>query len=254
MIKTVRIVDVIRAAENSKYGAQLVKVTHPNTKYEITAYAKELTPLDFLVELMTTLLARDLGIPMPEPVIVFSKDGKKVLFGTIDVKYPDLSHRLAIQNDMVLSTDENIATLKGLSEWGKMHDAIAFDEWIANQDRHVGNILYDGGKEYMLIDNNLAMRPHFSPLNPIANNQLLGLHLKFNVDEVSKQRVKSKISNLIDYFDNSLPQNISAKLKFQFNGISHNMLDQMVSFLDERLTKLSELTTNKIPVQQRSIL
>lgn len=43
-----------------------------------------------------------------------------------------------------------------------MHDAIAFDEWIANQDRHVGNILYDGGKEYMLIDNNLAMRPHFS--------------------------------------------------------------------------------------------
>jgi hypothetical protein len=135
-----------------------------------------------------------------------------------------------------------------------MHDAIAFDEWIANQDRHIGNILYDGGKEYMLIDNNLAMRPHFSPLNPIANNQLLNLHLKFNVDEVSKQRVKSKISNLIDYFDNSLPQNISAKLKVQFNGINHSMLDQMVSFLDERLTKLSELTTNKIPVQQRSIL
>lgn len=77
MIKTVRIVDVIRAAENSKYGAQLVKVTHPNSKYEITAYAKELTTLDFLVELMTTMLARDLGIPMPEPVIVFSKDGKK---------------------------------------------------------------------------------------------------------------------------------------------------------------------------------
>lgn len=254
-IRIGRIVDVISPAENSKCGANLVKLTLANSIHEVTAYAKELKDLDLLVEIMTTLLARESGIPMPEPVLAFSKDGNKLLFATIDVKYPDLTKRLVLDpaaNNVPLNA-QNMPILRKLSEWPLITESIAFDEWIANEDRHVGNVLFDGISKFMLIDNNLAMRPHFSPTNPITNNQLLTIHLIFNNDELSRQRIKTKLSSLSDYFDTLLPDKIGMSLKKQLEGIDESIIDRMVLFLQTRLIHLSKITSAKIPVNQQRL-
>jgi hypothetical protein len=36
--------------------------------------------------------------------------------------------------------------------WSKVSDTIAFDDWVANQDRHLGNILVEGKNKVFLID------------------------------------------------------------------------------------------------------
>lgn len=39
-----------------------------------------------------------------------------------------------------------------LNDWNKLHEAIAFDEWVANQDRNLGNLIIDSNNAVTLID------------------------------------------------------------------------------------------------------
>ena len=52
---------------------------------------------------------------------------------------------------------------------------IGFDEWIANGDRNLGNLLWDGEKDFYLIDHGLSMDEVY--FNHIGN-RLLNLILK----------------------------------------------------------------------------
>lgn len=50
-----------------------------------------------------------------------------------------------------------------LHAWDRYQDTTYFEEWVANTDRHLGNILYDG--EYWLIDHGRAFNvPHWPTL------------------------------------------------------------------------------------------
>src|SRR5690606_29364321 len=51
-----------------------------------------------------------------------------------------------------------------ISNWSKIADASAFDDCVANQDRHAGNILVSGLNEVYLIDHsNLPVTLNWSP-------------------------------------------------------------------------------------------
>ncbi|GKX55313.1 hypothetical protein SOASR030_14250 [Leminorella grimontii] len=39
-----------------------------------------------------------------------------------------------------------------LNDWDKLHHAIAFDEWVANQDRNLGNVIIGINNSVTLID------------------------------------------------------------------------------------------------------
>ncbi len=58
MIKMGRIVDTLGPAGNGLFGAQRVKVSLQNPPVEITAYAKPLDTIPFLVEILCALLAK----------------------------------------------------------------------------------------------------------------------------------------------------------------------------------------------------
>jgi hypothetical protein len=47
--------------------------------------------------------------------------------------------------------------LSALGNWKKLPRAAAFDEWIANPDRNVGNLLWDGVDDWVLIDHARAL-------------------------------------------------------------------------------------------------
>lgn len=252
MIRVARIVSIIGNADNGRFNAKHVKLAFKDSAYEVSAYAKKLGDLDLLVEIVSALIGIELKLPIPEPVLAISIDGKEAWFASIDVKHPDLSRRLLIENDQVTNTPQNGKILKQLADWPAIHDAIGFDEWIANSDRNTGNILYDGKDQFFLIDHNLAMRLPFSPSAPI-NNVLLNIKLAFTRDDVSKQRLKNQIIFAIEGINYQIPQSICERLLQQAENLDRQILTDMVDFLIERLHHLTPITKSKITTKQLSL-
>lgn len=253
MIKVGRIVNTIGPADNGLYGAHIVTVALTSPAVEVTAYAKALDTIPFLVEILCAQLALELNIPVPEPIIAFNEKGDRALFASLKVDYPDLSRRLTIANDQVVQNTANEAVFKKISQWSDIEIASVFDEWIANEDRNIGNILFDGKDIIYLIDHNLAMRPHFSPITPLSNNTLLNIKLLFNHDELSRQRIKNKISAISSNLDDTLPEKLIDQIRSDLNLIKSSELDIMLKFLQTRLNVLGKITTNKVPVNQLSL-
>lgn len=90
---------------------------------------------------------------------------------------PGLSPGSLYQKDLL---PECAALLQVVASWSKVSDTIAFDDWIANQDRHAGNILVAGPNDIHLIDHgNLPIKidwqaidldPDFESLNLLVQN------------------------------------------------------------------------------------
>ncbi|MEJ1267831.1 hypothetical protein WDV93_12855 [Pantoea ananatis] len=51
-----------------------------------------------------------------------------------------------------------------LNGWDKLHHSIAFDEWVANQDRNLGNVIVGSDKSVTLMDHsNLPVDLSWTP-------------------------------------------------------------------------------------------
>lgn len=251
MIRTGRIVDFIGPAGNGIYGAQTVKIAFHDSRFEVSAYAKRLADLDFLVELMAALMGIEMGLPIPEPVAAVGEDNQ-VWFASVDMKFPDLSRFLFVHNNQIPNTPQNSEIFRRLANWPAIQHAIGFDEWIANNDRNIGNILFDGSDRFYLIDHNLAMRPSFAP-DAAIENALLNTKLAFTEDELSRHRLKHQIEALIEKFDPALPQTIADRLSAQIRKIDDALLKSMVEFLNQRLNHLSAIAHQKIATRQQSL-
>ncbi|WP_261457909.1 hypothetical protein [Serratia fonticola] len=57
-----------------------------------------------------------------------------------------------------------------LDGWGKLHKTIAFDEWVANQDRNLGNLIIDSNGQVTLIDHsNMPVDLVWDPIDLTAD-------------------------------------------------------------------------------------
>lgn len=254
MIKFGRIVDIIHPAQHGANNPQLVKASLPDTSVEVTAYAKKLSDLNLLVEIMTALIGREIGLPIPEPILLASKDNKELWFGSIDVKYPDLTHTITCSDgNNPDNTQQNLEMFKKLSEWDKATQAATFDEWIINNDRNLQNILHDGGDNFYLIDHDQAISLPFKADKPIQKNQLMNVKLLFTRDELGKQRLKNTMQSVADKINSQAPSQISLALTSAYPQFQDQMLETMVQFLENRLAHLASITESKVAPQQMSI-
>lgn len=123
----------------------------------IICYYKFLQPFEIAIEYICSLIAIALKLPVPDPIIVIADhdvineipEGVKAIgFGSVDVNYPSFKRRFP--NYMPY-----IRMLVGFPE---VSEVSAFDEWIINTDRNLGNILYDGGDNVYFIDHGMALR------------------------------------------------------------------------------------------------
>ncbi|KJV08010.1 HipA family kinase [Methylocucumis oryzae] len=249
MIRIGRIVNTIKPAENGKYGAQIVKVALNDYRYELTAYAKKLNELEFWVEVMASLLGIELGLPIPEPIAAVDENND-VWFASVDMKYPDLTRRLSTANPQAYTQ-----LIHKIANWSEIQKAIQFDEWIANDDRNAGNILYDGGNQFYLIDHNRAMRLPFAPDAPIRN-VLLNIRLATikKEDDLGRQRLKQQLHMTLQSFDSELPTAIAKRIIDVNNKTESQLLADIVEFLRKRVHYLLPITQQKISTSQQSLL
>lgn len=125
------------------------------------AILKDLHPQELANELLTLVLARALGLPVPDGYLAVADpnnlqlkkgpqlpDGRRLGYASLDAKQPALLFRL----NNALTGSDKLRIIEDLIEWTKLGDLYGFDAWVANVDRHRGNLLFGGSSEVWLID------------------------------------------------------------------------------------------------------
>ena len=124
-------------------------------------YIKDLDRTQLANELLVSVLATTLGLPTPEIFLGLASGsdfpatkgplfvtGKRLVFVSADVGAPNLAHQLMISPNGP-SAKALLATILSWPELGRLY---AFDAWVANIDRHEGNLLLGGAGKVWLID------------------------------------------------------------------------------------------------------
>lgn len=166
------------------------------------AYVKMLEPQQVISEIVCALTGIALGLNMPKPFLVYvertnlgqsqkwmASETWRVCFGSEDAKHPSFRQVLKVQQGMTN------ALVSELLNWTGFKPTAWFDEWTANNDRHTGNLLYDG-TEFWLIDHGHAFTgPRWTPsdLTPalqVGNRFLQGGYVR-NLSIQNKEEWKN---------------------------------------------------------------
>lgn len=130
-------------------------------RFYLKSYPKELHR-GLINEITGYLLAHACGLPQPQKVALIPV--------AKNVFPPEYQALLPIYNGFIWcwatedagSTPNLLVNMKNLSNifkffeffsrWNKWPDMLAFDEWVANQDRNTGNVVIKNGRQISLID------------------------------------------------------------------------------------------------------
>ncbi|KQT48493.1 hypothetical protein ASG47_09105 [Devosia sp. Leaf420] len=128
-----------------------------------TAILKDLPAKELANEILAASLASALGLPVPPSFIRYTEpgnpcakktvmqDGRGLMFASVHVGSPSVAS--------IVKRPENSETLKllrpivdFLSKESWLGDLYGFDAWVANVDRHIGNVLFSAGTGAWIID------------------------------------------------------------------------------------------------------
>ena len=213
-----------------------------------------------VAELVCGYMARALGLPAPEVFVVRIKPGTlprskmtNPKADTLCVATRDLGGASFTQ---LLNTDDDAAA-RLLQQWPELCMVAAFDEWTANPDRNMGNLIY-AAQTLHIIDHADAFGGRGRDLYPLT--------------ELIEQAFTNKLGELLNCFDpgkrNKLLQDIeqwitatAAQLDL-FNVVEHagtrpwNTATQdgeLVDFLKQRLTVTHSLLCQRLGHPQFSL-
>ena len=126
---------------------------------QIHVYLKSLPVEELLNEFFGAAIARKHGLATPNTYLVSCPctdlpllpgvplgDGQKALFGSEDTNAVSLAVRAGKNAEKIT------ALLRALQSTGSYGAIVALDEWLANVDRHIGNLLATGEGKIILID------------------------------------------------------------------------------------------------------
>ena len=203
---------------------------------DVPAIVKIVPPRELAVELLCAALGRHLGLPVPEPLLI-SVPGAGLAFGSADAGHPSLRHLLA--------NDADVRVLERLQNWTKLESAASFDDLIANPDRHIGNVLYDGEGQFWLIDHGLALAFGMSPATAV-NNILLGI-ARNGRDELALQRLKRTMLDLAGTYRKDDIESAAERVP------ALPCVAELVDFLVARLTHLSGIARQRLRTRQQDL-
>lgn len=124
------------------------------------AILKDLGPRQLANELLVSALALQAGLPTPDAYLALVRgkdlpvfhgptlpDGNRLVFASADVKVPNLAFQAR-----GTTTENRQRLMDGILEWAGLGSLYGFDAWVANVDRHAGNLLFGGKEQVWLID------------------------------------------------------------------------------------------------------
>lgn|GEM_PF-1290846 len=161
--QSIRLASVLAGAQpfkegnvNDTYRGQILTAESTTC----SAILKDLEPKELCNELLASACATALGLPIPTTYLAVVRDnnlpakkgpktvdGLPLVLASADVSTPSLIFRLKAVNP-----GQILGLLKELIAWADLGKLYAFDTWIANIDRHAGNLIFGGKDAIWLID------------------------------------------------------------------------------------------------------
>ena len=216
----------------------------------VHAYVKELEPREIFIECLTALLGIHLKLSIPKPILVLidhraipdaAAPGQPIIgFGSEDVGYPNLWQKV----------DRNLPRAKDLLKECKAAPRVAgFDEWIANADRNLGNVLYGGNGEFAFIDHEKAIPPRLLPQQAANQNFIMDV-ISDGTDISQKYEIKNSIfADVIDVLDKEFLKSIPMQFNF-FEDMNYKEATGIISFLEDRLFYVNDLIIDRLGISQ----
>lgn len=128
-------------------------------------------PRRVIADLVCSQVGRALGLPIPRPHLVQLEPedipADSAWHGRTTPAWVFASQHAGKHPKSFARhlTDHDSHMLRALAQWDGLHAAMAFDEWIANNDRNNGNMLYDPVENgFWLIDHGAALTGVYWPL------------------------------------------------------------------------------------------
>jgi len=209
--------------------------------------------LSIIAELAAAQVGRAINLKIPEPFLIridpddlpdesrFSSEAFIFAYGCSSCGNSTKSFERLIDGNAAI-----------LDSWDGLESTLIFDEWIANTDRNLGNLIYDAvSKTYWLIDHGRAFADITSlfleenltnPAVTISNdllNTVIGCDMTYarKIEQLSnKLMIQCQTINLTDLDRDNHYQRICKSVK----------KEQLSNFLTKRIHHTTELICNKI--------
>lgn len=239
---------LLTGAEPVKHGVH--EVWHATVKVSrnksVRAFVKRCPPRELVIEVIASLIGRSLGLPLPIPILVLvhpgriaqlDLDGPELFFGSQSQNEPDLSQILQDNGD-------ERSLMQRLKSWPHAVFGGCFDEWIANEDRNLQNMLYDGGKNFVLIDHGKAIPEGLEPVKPTSKNLLLQLSNSRSLSGV-RHKVNEKGAQFIKECNDLSLEDVLQSVANSI-GWAEAYTSEVGDFLQRRLPELGEIIAGKL--------
>ena len=127
-------------------------------------------PLGILNEIAGYLLARSCELPLPThagvirvPVGLLKNQDDFLPYAFVVSEAPGRTPTTICQITDPITSQQLNSVMSMLRGWSKLNDTIAFDDWTANTDRNLQNIVVNGPDKIYLIDHsNLPVQPNWT--------------------------------------------------------------------------------------------
>lgn len=216
---------------------------------DLPAFIKFIDRRAILIESLCAIIGRGLNLPIPTPVLVIVPDDANpspsythdIAFASLDAGYPSIRKLVTVQQQVDRKLAQPI--MERLAKWKHLARSVVFDEYIANTDRQIGNLLYDGLNDFVLIDHERCLADHLTP-EQIAHPNNLASYLPS--DELGQHRSIKEIlqTHLPDYA--KLPYNLLAEKVHSDLYSNDTHTDKSIRFLQDRIHYITDIIQHRL--------
>lgn len=222
-----------------------------------TAIIKDLTPKELANEVLAAAVALTLGLPVPPPYLAFAHPDRftavngprvgdgRLVYASVDVSQPQVA--------MLCRTAGTSRVLQRLAQWRQLGRLYGFDAFVANVDRHQGNLLFSGDQEVWLIDHGYCFTgPNWEPsdLAPPGQQTVCRLRHWLTPTLDAKQREARAIEAASIEAD-TLVMNLRqvATLNYVAALLEDGDFDAVLTFLNERRRHVPRLASSALEIE-----
>lgn len=216
----------------------------------VVVYAKLIDAREICVEAFCAILGRQLGIPIPKPYLILADSNSlpiipegqhALMFGSEDADFPSF-RRYANCEQAFIRLQKFKSTL----------DVGVFDEWIANHDRNIGNILYDGGDNFLFIDHGLAIPNGMNPLSPASDNNIIRALFSIQSELEKFRTMKTTLQDITPTY-NLLKLDEIMRQTHSEKYLEEDEITHVLDFLTNRLSVINSLIRCRLGIAQMDI-